>query len=226
MASGIVNEPWLATGDNLSRNDFLRIWEQLPDVKSAELIGGIVYMSSPVRREHGKIDKCITGWLAHYEAYTPGCESGINTTSLIGEDCPQPDDYLLILPECGGHSWGTKYVEGSPEFLAEISFTTASMDLHQKYDLYEREGVQEYLVVLIKRGQIRWHRLVDGRYQLIDSDALGVYRSFVFPGLWLDSTALFANDMAKVLATLQDGIASDEHQQFVAELARRRGEAK
>ena len=226
MATGTVNEPWLATGDNLSRDEFLHIWEQLPDVKFAELIGGIVYMSSPVRREHGKTDKCITAWLAHYEAYTPGCEAGLNTTSLIGEDCPQPDDYLLILPECGGRSWGTKYVEGSPEFLAEISFTTASMDLHQKHDLYEREGIQEYLVVLIKREQIRWHRLDDGKYRLIEPDTNGIYRSLVFPGLWLDSTALFKNNLAKLLATLQEGIASDEHQQFVAELARRKGDAK
>jgi hypothetical protein len=44
----------------------------------------------------------------------------------------------------------------------------------------------------------------------------------LFPGLWLDSKALFKDDMAKVLAKLQEGIASDEHQRFVDELARRK----
>ena len=44
----------------------------------------------------------------------------------------------------------------------------------------------------------------------------------VFPGLWLDSNALFKDDMAKVLATLQEGIGSEEHQRFVQKLADRK----
>ena len=53
-------------------------------------------------------------------------------------------------------------------------------------------------------------------------DSEGVYRSSVFPGLWLDSKALFKDDLAKMLETLQKGLASDEHQRFVTELAKRR----
>ncbi len=222
MATGIIYKPHLATGDNLTRDEFIEIWEQLPNIKFAELIGGIVYMSSPLRREHAKSDRRISTWLGNYEEATPGGEGGSNATAYIGDDAPQPDEYLAILQECGGSSWSEEYLEGSPEFLAEISFSTASIDLHQKLDLYEREGVQEYLVVLVKSEQIRWHRLVDGKYRLIELDANGVYRSLVFPGLWLDSKALFANELTKMHATLQEGIASDEHQRFVAELANRK----
>ena len=85
----------------------------------------------------------------------------------------------------------------------------------------KKQGIQEYLVVLVKKQQIRWHRLVKGKYKLIAADAAGVYRSRVFPGLWLDSKALFKDDMAQVLAKLQEGIASPEHHRFVAELASR-----
>jgi len=87
--------------------------------------------------------------------------------------------------------------------------------------LYEKAGVQEYLVLLLKKQEIRWHRLVRGKYKRCP-DTHGIWRSRVFPGLWLDSEAFFANSMAKVLATLQEGIASDEHQRFVAELAKRK----
>jgi hypothetical protein len=45
-----------------------------------------------------------------------------------------------------------------------------------------------------------------------------VLRSEVFPGLWLDVPALLADDLAKVLATLQQGITSDEHSAFVERL--------
>jgi Putative restriction endonuclease len=226
MATDLSAAPSLETGDHLTREEFLRIWEQLPHVKRAELIGGIVYLPSPLRREHGKTDYHITTWLGVYEAATPGCEGGSNTTSLIEEDCPQPDDYLALLPECGGASWGEKYVEGAPELIAEISFSSVSIDIHEKFDLYQRAGVQEYLVAMIKKQEIRWHRLVKGKYKLIAPDTNGIYRSQVFPGLWLDSKALFKGDMARVLATLQKGIASEEHQQFVEELASRKRKSK
>src|SRR5436853_94629 len=93
-ADRVDSELTLEPGDHLTREEFLRIWEQLPHIKRAELIGGVVYMPSPQRREHGKTDRRISGWLCVYEANTPGCEGGSNTTSLIGEDCLQPDDYL------------------------------------------------------------------------------------------------------------------------------------
>jgi Uma2 family endonuclease len=222
MATELSTTPTLETGDNLTRDEFLRIWAQLPDIRRAELVGGIVYMPSPQRIEHSTTGRHISGWLAMYEARTPGCRGGDNATSLIGEDCPQPDGYLAILPECGGKSRGKKYLEGAPELIDEISYSTASIDLHQKYDLYEKAGVQEYLVILLKKREVRWHRLVNGKYKRLRPDATGVIRSRVFPGLWLDSKALFTNDLAGVLTTLEEGLACAEHGRFVADLAARR----
>lgn len=222
MATDLLVEPSLSNGDHLTRDEFLRIWEQLPDVKFAELIGGIVYMPSPLWKPHGRMDNSISGWLSVYRAFTPGCDSGANTSALLGDDCPQPDDYLAILPEYGGASWGEKFLEGSPELLVEISNSSASVDLHEKFDVYQQARVQEYLVILLKAREIRWHRLVKGEYKRIAADANGIFRSRVFPGLWLDSKALFNDDMAKVYATLQKGIDSEEHQRFVADLAKRK----
>jgi len=230
MATDISENPpgalSLETGDNLTREEFLSIWEQLPHINRAELIGGVVYMPSPVSKNHGRMDRRLSTWLGVYLAHTPGCDGGDNTTSLIGEDAVQPDSYLAILPECGGSSRGEKYVEGAPEFIGEISYSSVSLDLHQKLDLYEREGVREYLVVLLKSREIRWHRLTRGKFRLMPSDVAGVYRSRVFPGLWLDGPALLDCDMAKVLAKLDEGIASEEHQRFVVELAARKKRAK
>jgi hypothetical protein len=52
-------------------------------------------------------------------------------------------------------------------------------------------------------------------------DEQGVLRSEVFPGLWLDTAALLRGDMAAVLATVQQGLASPDHETFVARLHRR-----
>ena len=46
-------------------------------------------------------------------------------------------------------------------------------------------------------------------------------RSRVFPGLWLDVKALLKGDLARVLAVLQQGLASPEHAAFVKRLAKK-----
>ena len=70
--------------------------------------------------------------------------------------------------------------------------------------------------------EIRWHILVNGRYQLLPPDADGIWRSRAFPGLWLDGAALLKRDMPRVLAVLQSGLALPEHQAFVKQLAEKR----
>ena len=223
MATLATERPTLETGDNLTRDEFLRIWDQLPHIKRAELIGGVVYMPAALGTDHGGDDFNLTTWLGVYRAATPGCVGGSDVTCIFLGDCPQPDVNLRVVTEYGGKSWvEDQRIHGSPELLVEVCNTTESMDLHQKFELYREARVQEYLVVIVKKKQVRWHRLVKGDYRLISPDAAGVYRSVVFPGLWLDSKALFKDDLARVLATLQKGIDSDEHPRFVAKLAARK----
>jgi Uma2 family endonuclease len=224
MATIERHVPPLVEGDHLSRDEFLRRWEAMPHVKRAELIEGVVYMPSPVSFDHGDPDLHVSAWLGTYEAHTPGCRGSSSATWLMGErSAPQPDDSLRILPEYGGQSRREgKYGAGGPEFLAEISLSSAEYDLHKKKDVYEQTGVQEYLVVLVEEQEVRWHRLTDGEFQLVPQPADGIYRSQVFPGLWLDAAALLAGHVARVLAVLQEGLNSPEHKEFVEQLAARR----
>src|SRR5437016_2749123 len=94
----------LKAGMRLSREEFLRRWELLPEVKNAELIGGIVYMPSPVSLAHCDNDRLAVVWLGYYGGFTPGCKAGSNGTWLMLGDAPQPDVHLRILPEFGGQS--------------------------------------------------------------------------------------------------------------------------
>ena len=158
---------------------------------------------------------------------TPGTAAEGNTTTFLLGDIPQPDGNLRILPEFGGRSFlemrkGKPYLAGIPELLAEIALSSIAYDLHQKLDLYQTAGIPEYLAVLVYEREIRWHILEDGVYQLLPPDADGIHRSRIFPGLWLDGAALLAGDLARVLAKLDEGLRSPEHQAFVAKLARNR----
>ena len=215
--------PDLAAGDKLTREEFLRRWEAHPEIKNAELLRGIVYMASPVSVEHGDLEGDVGTWLGRYKAATPGTASGHNTTTFLLDDTPQPDLNLRVLPGYGGSSSvQDRYLCGIPELLAEICRSSAAYDLHIKLKLYQTAKVPEYLAVLQFEQEIRWHVLVKGRYRRMRPDADGLWRSRVFPGLWLDGKALLTGNLQQVLARLDEGLRSAEHKQFVAKLAARK----
>lgn len=223
MATVEQQVPPLKEGERLTRDEFLRRWEAMPGLKFAELIGGIVYVPSPLSWDHGDVDTRVTHWLKHYAGYTPGCRTGANATWLMGDDAPQPDLALRILPEYGGRSpLEGRYPRGVPEFLVEICLTSAERDLHEKLDLYQSEGVPEYLAVLVDESELRWHRLVEGVYQVLPAPADGVWRSVTLPGLWLHEAALWQDNVPQIVATLTQGLNSPEHTAFVEQLAQRR----
>lgn len=215
----------LRAGDKLSLDEFLRRWDAMPNLKLAELIGGVVYMPSPLSIDHGEMECNVGTWLGFYRVNTPCTGTAGNATTILGHDSPQPDKHLRMLPEVGGRTWvEDKLLHGAPEFVAEICVSSSSYDLNQKKDVYEENGVDEYLAVLVHEREIRWHRLIDDQYQIMPPDADGILRSHIFPGLWLDGKALLAGDLAQVLKVLQKGLDSPEHAAFVAELQRRRTE--
>jgi Uma2 family endonuclease len=211
--------PPFIEGMQMTREEFLRRWELHPEIEFAELIGGEVYIPSPLSIDHGDMDADVGHWIATYKTATPGTKTGHNTTAFLLQDAPQADINLRILPEYGGASRVERqYLAGAVEFITEICKTSRSYDLHEKLELYQAAGVQEYLVVLLREQEIRWHQLMDGVYQILPADADGIWRSRVFPGLWLDGKALLQGDMQRVLAVLQEGISSPEHQMFVERL--------
>lgn len=220
MSTTQLTQP-LVAGERMTRDEFLRRWEATPNLKFAELIGGVVYM--PVSFAHGKPDSKLAGWLAVYAAYTPGVEGTNNTTTLLLEDVAQPDSCLLIMPECGGQTGVERgLISGAPELTAEISVSSLPYDLNKKLDLYRRAGVLEYVILLPEKNEVRWLRLEGGQYRPLAPDADGILRSRVFPGLWLDAAALTGRNMARVLEVLQRGLASAEHAGFVRELTERK----
>jgi Uma2 family endonuclease len=220
MLSPVVRPPGLVTGERLTVEEFLRRWEELPELKNAELIDGVVYLSSPVSLEHGDLDSLMHWWLAHYAQATPGCRSGSNSTWVMSGSVPQPDAHLRILPSHGGQS-GNKgpLGAGAPELAVEVCVTSSELDLGPKLSLYQRAGVREYITVEARGRRMIWRVLDNGSYIAQTLPADGIFRSRVFPGLWLDVAAFWANDGAKMLAVLNAGLASEDHRTLVERLA-------
>ncbi|MBD2483772.1 Uma2 family endonuclease [Planktothrix sp. FACHB-1365] len=214
--------PPLENGDQLTRAEFERRYSAMPHQKKAELIEGVVYMASPLRiTNHGNPHARIMTWLGYYWSGTPGIELGDNATVRLDLDNePQPDALLRI--EVGGQSRISQdgYVEGAPELIVEIAASTVSIDVNQKLKVYRRNQVQEYLVWRVDDHEFDWFRLNAGEYIKLEPDSNGIIYSQVFPGLGLDKAALLAGNLAKVLEVLQQGLASQAHQDFVQQLVK------
>jgi hypothetical protein len=181
-------------------------------------------MPSPVTLDyHGENHFDLNGWLFLYRASTPGVRGGDNTTVKLprGPNQPQPDSFLAVSAEWGGRCWtdGDGYLHGAPELVGEVAASSASYDLHDKLGAYERNGVREYVVWRVEDRAIDWFVLRGAKFRRMPADRDGIHRSKVFPGLWLDASALIRGDLQRVLHVVQDGVATDEHRRFVERLA-------
>jgi Uma2 family endonuclease len=215
--------PPLQSGDRLTRYEFERRYEAMPHLKKAELIEGVVYVPSPVTVFHSKSHMQLIAWLGTYQAATPGVEGNDNATIRLDADNEvQPDGLLRLESELGGTSKVSDdgYIEGAPELIVEVAYSSAAYDLHDKLHVYRRNGVQEYIIWQVFDERLDWFRLSDeGEYVALASDEQGVIRSQIFPGLNLKVTALLSNDLTGVLAVLQQGLEMVEYKMFVEQLA-------
>jgi Uma2 family endonuclease len=218
--------PPLENGDRLTRAEFERRYDAMPELKKAELVEGEVYMPSPVRHgRHSHPHTRLVTWLGNYETDTPGVEAGDNGSIRLDLDNElQPDAFLIIRPERGGQARISEddYIEGAPELVAEVASSSASYDLGKKLNAYRRNGVREYVVWRVLDLQVDWFVNREGRFELLAAAADGILRSTVFPGLWLDPAALVRGEKAAVKAILEQGLSSPEHADFAARLERHR----
>ncbi|MDZ8189412.1 MAG: Uma2 family endonuclease [Nostoc sp. ChiSLP02] len=216
--------PLLENGDKLTRYEFERRYNAMPNLKKAELIEGIVYiMPAALRfRSHGQPHAWILTWLGTYEATTPGVALGVEPTVRLDLDNePQPDAVLFINPGAGGQTKLSEddYIEGAPELIVEIAASSVAIDLHTKKQAYRRNGVKEYIVWQVLDEKLSWFFLEQGEYVELTTDSRGILRSRVFPGLWLAVRELLAGNMQSVLTVLQAGLQLPEHRAFVEKLA-------
>src|SRR5213594_861737 len=125
--------PLLEPGDRLSREEFERRYERMPNLKKAELIEGTVYMPSPLRaKSHGKPHNLLGTWLRIYAMETPGVDCFDNSSVRLDLDNePQPDLVLIKLQDKDGQARisDDDYIEGAPELAVEIVASSHAYDL-------------------------------------------------------------------------------------------------
>jgi Uma2 family endonuclease len=212
----------LRNGEHLSRGEFERRWDAMPHLKHAELIEGIVFMPPPTSEMHSESHSDVFLHLGRYASETGGVVARITPSiRLDNKNEFQPDCLLRIESPTLGRSRisADNYIEGAPELVAEVAVSSSDYDSHEKRDVYERMGVQEYLLWRVMDARLDWWTLRDGTYVALKPRHDGVHCSQVFPGLWLDPRALLAGEHRRIATVLDKGLRSAEHAAFVKKLA-------
>jgi Uma2 family endonuclease len=212
----------LENGDRMNQAEFHRRYLESPEDEKWELVGGTVYRASPLSLTLSDYDEQIGFALGLYRRSTPGVQVLHGATAILGEESePQPDLGLRILPEYGGQSRSVDdYVQGPPELLVEIAHSTRALDMHQKRADYERAGIVEYLVICTEERELHWFNFRTA--SPLRPDRAGVYRSRVFPGLWIDGQALLDLESARLAEVVRQGIATPAHASLIRRLERAR----
>ena len=218
----------LENGDHLVREEFHERYLRMPEVKKAELIEGIVYMPGRVSSVyHAQPHATLGGWLGTYSSRSRSLMGGIQGSIFLdGYNEFQPDVLLRIETKAGGQSHLDEegFVVGTPEFIIEVATSSASIELHTKKRVYQRSGVKEYLVWRVREKEVDWFHARKGRFTLLPVDEKHILRSELFPGLWLNVSALLEDDSRSVLETLQEGLQTKEHAEFIQQLEARANE--
>ncbi len=211
----------LKNGDQVSREEFHRLYEAMSENFRAELIDGTVYVAQPLGLPHAGAHMRLSSLLDMYRAFTLGLEACDNATVILSQDDEvQPDLLLRILPAFGGQSKTTyeNYIEGAPELVAEIAHSSRAIDLNRKLRQYAKFGVLEYLVLCLWPASIYWYDFRQSPLQTKVADSSGTFKSSVFPGLWIHEESLLSMDYQKSVEVLQQGLASFDHGRFVDRL--------
>ncbi len=167
----------------------------LPEGAPYQLIEGQLVMSPAPTSHHQRILLKLAIKLTAFVEDGPLGEVFVAPIDvyLSEENALQPD--LIYISEDRKHII-EQNIEGTPDLVMEIlSPATASNDLNQKKDIYEKAGVREYWIVHPEQKSIAIHLLEANRFKLhgrfADRD---IATSVVLKGFSIPLNKLFATN--------------------------------
>ncbi|MFZ4440864.1 MAG: Uma2 family endonuclease [Syntrophales bacterium] len=154
------------TAKKIGRNFTFADYRGWTDEERWEIISGEAYAMTPAPSlKHQEIVSNL-----HIRLKTDPqnkCYTAISPTDVVLDDfnVVQPDVFVV----CDKSKLKESHVQGAPDLIIEVlSKTTQLKDKREKKTLYERFGVQEYLIVNPEDEMVERYRLVNGQYLSAD----------------------------------------------------------
>ena len=178
----------------------------LADGQKADLIDGVIYMSSPDSRRANKLTGFLHRLLEDFlEARGIGGEVYFSRFAFrLGEfSAPEPDVAYVRPERVGLVEEGC--MRGGPDIAVEVvSRESRHRDYDLKRRLYEEAGVPEYWIIDPIQKRVEFLLLEEGRYQLAPLEENRLFRSRALPGFWIDVDWLLADPLPPATRCLED----------------------
>jgi Uma2 family endonuclease len=182
----------------------------VPDGQKADLLDGVIYMASP---DTERADD-LTGFVAFLvRGYNDARRLGGRVFGsrfsfrLSRYRAPEPDVAYVRRERL--HLVRKREMKGGPDVAIEIvSRDSVTRDYRDKKEIYQKASVAEYWIIDPLKQQVQFHRLREGRYELVPLERGHIFRSEVLPGFWLDVRWLLAEPLPNGYACLHEILAS------------------
>ncbi|MDC0325322.1 Uma2 family endonuclease [bacterium] len=108
------------------------------------------------------------------------------------------------------------YFSGPPNFIFDVFRDEQMTAYESRKEVFEQNGVLEYVVWFNSSELPIWNRLINGKYQEVKKGEDGLIRSSALPGLWIPIDAWAKRDIWSILAKISQGITRRGHRDFMA----------
>jgi len=182
-----IDHPW----DGPGPYTFSETWPTLPENFYCELYEGHIVMSPAALYDHGYLSSLLHAILFDIaDKHDADAMSAPLDVVFADRVVLQPD---LIYVENARRSQVIKGVmHGAPNLVIEIiSPSYPSCDRKKKFKLYQKYGVPEYWLFDPQDQTQEFYVLVKGKYQLVETNAQGSYRSSILPVLKINTKELW-----------------------------------
>lgn len=151
-----------------------------------EFADGKLIEVPPQSHEHIRKGSFLVSLMQHYcEERGAGFVVGDGFRQRLETGTVRVPDAAYFKPESLPRVFPT-YSEGGADLIVEIvSLDSLARDRGEKFEEYERAGVEEYWIVAPIRRTADFYRLAEGVYRPIPPDAEGRVHSSVLPGFWI-----------------------------------------
>jgi Uma2 family endonuclease len=164
----------------------------------AEWVDGEVVMPSPASERHQDIQRFLLTLLASYAEFRQvGKVYGAPFQMKLEKSGREPD-VLFVTQEHRSRVTPT-CLNGPADLVVQIiSPESVGRDRGDKFVEYEKAGIPEYWLIDPDTERAEFYQLDEkGAYQVVAPDTVGIYRSRVLAGFWLNVNWLWSEPMPR-----------------------------
>jgi Uma2 family endonuclease len=178
---------------------------RVADGTKADLLDGVMYVASPDTYTNDQIAGFLSYLIHGYaEAKDLGRVFGSRFAfSLSPYRSPEPD--VAFVAKSRLHLVKERGMEGGPDVAVEVvSRDSRQRDYGEKKQIYQEAGVAEYWIIDPLQRRAEFHRLAEGRYDLVPLEQNRIFASRAIEGFFLDVDWLFVDPLPKATEKLQE----------------------